>query len=193
MTSNGKFRYNGMLTRRLTVAMDRFLKSREGSHANLWNMVIDEVYRPIGVFHAPVNTVFNSYGGSGVPDLGGGMFPTYQDIVKIGSLLQNGGRYHGRQLLSERKTHEALYRTEIRGAPAPNEHNPEVSYYMSLWQVPTDLDNCMINVSMMSGVGGKIATLQPSGTVAFYLRNSKGKNFVQELTVAVASLQSECG
>jgi len=194
MTSGGAgvFIYSDTLTKRLTVAMDRFLKSREGPNANLWDMVIEEVFKPIGVFHAPVNNIFDHDGRSGVPDLSGEMFPTYHDIVKIGLLLQSGGRYRDEQLLSERKIHEALYRTKFRGAPAPNAHNAGVSYYMSLWQVPTELGKCTINVSLMSGVGGKIAILLPSGTVAFYVRNSKGKNFVRELTVAANSIHSEC-
>jgi hypothetical protein len=194
MTSGGAgvFHYSGTLTKRLTVAMDRFLKSREGPNANLWDMVIEEVFRPIGVFHTPVNNIFDHDGRSGVPDLAGGMFPTYHDIVKVGLLLQNGGRYNGKQLLSAGKVREALYRTEKRGAPAPISNNPERSYFMSFWQVPIELGKCTINVSLMSGSGGKIAVLLPSGTVAFYVRNSRGKNFVQKMTIAANSLHSEC-
>lgn len=192
MTTDGVFYYSDWVTKRLAVTMERFLKSREGPNANLWEMVIEEVFRPIGVFHAPINNIFDHDGTSGVPDLSAEMFPTYHDIVKIGLLLQSGGRYHGEQLLSERKIREALYRTEIRGAPAPISNNPGRSYFMSFWQVPIELGKCTINVSLMSGTGGKIAVLLPSGTVAFYVRNSKGKNFVRKLTVAANSIHSEC-
>jgi hypothetical protein len=192
MTSGGVFHYHGRLTKRLTVAMDRFIKTREGPDTNLWDMVIEEVLKPIGVFHAPVNNIFDHDGRSGVPDLDGEMFPTYDDIVKIALLLQSDGRYHSEQLLSKRKIREALYRTDIRGAAAPTSNNPERSYFMSFWQVPIELNKCTINVSLMSGSGGKIAVLLPSGTVAFYVRNSRRKNFVRELTVATNSLHSEC-
>jgi CubicO group peptidase (beta-lactamase class C family) len=192
MITGDVFRYSDLKTNTLAAAMDRFLKSREGPDANIWNMVLEEVLRPIGVFHAPIVHFSGPDGSRGVPILSGGIFPTYHDIAKIALLIQNGGRYRGEQLLSEGKIREALYRTEIRGAPAPNSHNPRVSYYMSLWQVPTELDKCTINVSMMSGVGGKIAILLPSGAVAFYVRNRRGPNFVRELTVAASSLRSEC-
>lgn len=186
MTINGKFNYNDGVADLLARAMDSFFKSKEGSDAHIWAMVLEEVFRPIGVFHSPV---IPTYGGTSLSE---GIFPTYHDIAKISLLLQNGGRHRNEQLLSARKIREALYRTEIRGAPAPNVHNAGVSYFMSLWQVPIELDKCTINVSMMSGVGGKISVLLPSGAVAFYVRNSKGKNFVRELTVAVNSLRPEC-
>ena len=194
MTSGGAgvFLYSDTVTNQLAMAMDRFLKSRAGSKANIWDSVIEEVLKPIGVFHAPVRHIRDRDESRGVPILSGGMFPTYHDIVKIGLLIQNGGRFHGAQLLSERKIREALYRTEIRGAAAPTSNNPERSYFMSFWQVPIDLGKCTINVSLMSGSGGKIAVLLPSGTVAFYVRNSRRKNYVRELTIAANSLHSEC-
>lgn len=192
MTIDGAFLYADTVTNRLAMAMDRFLKSREGPDANIWDMVVEEVFRPIGVVHAPVIHIFTRDGSREYPILSSEMFPTLHDIVKIALLVQNGGRHRDSQLLSARKIREALYRTEIRGAAVPNAHNAEVSYFMSLWQVPTELDNCTINVSLMSGVGGKIAVLLPSGTVAFHVRNRKGKNFVRELTVATNSLRSEC-
>ena len=126
------------------------------------------------------------------PSAGCGVEELVRVVRGFTLLLQNGGQHRGEQLLSREKIREALYQTEFRGAPAPNSHNAEVSYYMSLWQVPTALDKCTINVSMMSGVGGKIAVLLPSGTVAFYVRNNTGTNYVKELTIVANSLNPEC-
>jgi hypothetical protein len=194
MTSGeaGVFHYSDTLTNQLAIAMDRFLKSREGSKANIWGSVIEEVLRPIGVFHAPMRQMTIVDESRGFPILSGGMFPTYHDIVKIALLIQNGGQYGGEQLLSAGKIREALYQTEIRGELIPRPRNPGLSYHMSLWQVRVELDKCTANVSMMSGDGGKIAVLLPSGTVAFYVRNSKGRNFGKKLATAVNSLHSEC-
>jgi CubicO group peptidase (beta-lactamase class C family) len=192
MTIGGEFNYSDWVANLLDTVMDSFLKSREGPDIKIWDMVLEEVLRPIGVFHSPIVPTHEPNGYRGVPNLSEGIFPTYHDIAKIALLLQKGGRYHGEQLLSAGKIREALYRTEIRGAPAPNSHNAGVSYYMSLWQVPTELDKCTVNVSMMSGAGGKNLVLLPSGTVVFYVRNSAGRNLVRELTVAANSLRSEC-
>ncbi len=39
----------------LGVAMDRYLNSKEGPGADIWSMLVNEVYRPIGVTHAPTS------------------------------------------------------------------------------------------------------------------------------------------
>jgi hypothetical protein len=192
MTIGEKFNYSDAVANLLGVAMDRFLKSLEGRDADIWGMVLEEVLKPIGVFHSPIIPTDERAGYDGVPVLREGIFPTYHDIAKIALLLQHGGQFGGEQILSEGKIREALYQTEKRGAPAPNSNNAGVSYYMSLWQVPIKLDECTVNVSMMSGVGGKIAVLLPSGTVAFYVRNNTGTNYVKELTIVANSLNPEC-
>jgi hypothetical protein len=46
-------RYNSTQTFVLAVALDTYLKRREGPNAHLWDMVRTEVYRPIGIAHAP--------------------------------------------------------------------------------------------------------------------------------------------
>jgi len=192
MTIGERFNYSDAVANLLGVAMDRFLKSREGHDADIWDMVLEEVLKPIGVFHSPIIPTDVRAGYDGVPVVREGIFPTYHDIAKIALLLQYGGQFGGEQILSEGKIREALYQTEKLGAPAPISNNPERSYFMSFWQVPVELGKCTINVSLMSGSGGKIAVLLPSGTVAFYVRNSKGKNFVRKLTVAANSIHSEC-
>jgi hypothetical protein len=105
MTTGEVFRYSDKVTNRLAIAMDRFLKSREGPNANLWDMVIEDVLRPIGVFHAPMIHIFDRNGSRGFPVLSSGIFPTYHDIAL---LIQNSGRYRDVQLLSAAKIREAL-------------------------------------------------------------------------------------
>ena len=47
-------RYNSTQTFVLAAAMDSFLKRQAGPHAHLWDMVVAEVFQPIGIFHAPM-------------------------------------------------------------------------------------------------------------------------------------------
>jgi hypothetical protein len=47
-------RYNSVHTFVLAAAMDAYLKHRAGPGAHLWDMVVREVYEPIGIFHAPM-------------------------------------------------------------------------------------------------------------------------------------------
>ena len=106
---NEVFRYNTTHTFVLAAAMDAYLKRREGPTAHLWDMVVEEVYRPIGVFHAPMLHTIEADGSRGVPILGYGLYPTIDDVAKLTTLLQNGGRHDGRQLLPAPRIAEALY------------------------------------------------------------------------------------
>jgi hypothetical protein len=38
----------------LAAAMDSFLKHQAGAHVQLWDMVVAEVFRPLGIFAAPM-------------------------------------------------------------------------------------------------------------------------------------------
>jgi hypothetical protein len=104
--------------------------------------------------------------------LGEGIHPTYDDIAKIALLLQNGGRFRGGQLLSAKKTREALYRTEIEGLPFPPgiQRFEGFSYHMSLWHLPIDVGECTINAAKMSGYGRNTVLFLPSGAIAFFCR-----------------------
>jgi CubicO group peptidase (beta-lactamase class C family) len=186
------FRYRSMDSFVLAAAMDAFLKSREGKQAHLWDMVVTEVLRPIGVYVAPMLHTREPDGSRGVPILGEGIFPTYHDLAKIALLLQNGGKYAGEQLLSAKKLKEALYKTEVRGKPAPeNPRHRGVTYHMSLWHRAVELADCSANVPRMSGHGGTVVHLLPSGTAAFLVQDGGGVD-PDRMVAAADLLRSEC-
>ncbi|HEY3850595.1 MAG TPA: hypothetical protein VGL87_06490, partial [Steroidobacteraceae bacterium] len=83
----------------LGVAMDRFLKSREGAKAALWSMLEKEVFLPIGIHYAPTNRTLEADGRPGQPLMAFGYYPTIGDMVKIARLYQNGGRHGETQIL----------------------------------------------------------------------------------------------
>ncbi|MCP4978967.1 MAG: beta-lactamase family protein [Gammaproteobacteria bacterium] len=185
-------RYRSMDTFILAAAMDGYLKSQEGPTANIWDMVLEEVLRPIGVFHAPMIHTIEPDGSRGIPILGEGLYPTYHDIAKISLLLQNDGKHRNKQLLSAKKLREALYQTEIRGKPIPaSSHISASSYHLSFWQVPIQLQNCRIIVPRMSGWGGNTVLLLPSGAVAFIVQDG-GVSRNKPLIAAATLLRPEC-
>lgn len=63
-------RYSSINTFILSAAMDGFLKSKEGPDADIWEMVLSEVYRPIGIFHAPIMRTIQSDKSPGLPIFG---------------------------------------------------------------------------------------------------------------------------
>jgi CubicO group peptidase (beta-lactamase class C family) len=176
----------------LAAAMDSFLKSREGRQAHLWDMVVEEVLRPIGIYAAPMLHTREPDGDRGIPIFGEGIFPTYHDLAKTGLLLQSGERYAGEQLLSATKLDEALYKTDVRGKPAPdNPRHLDVTYHMSLWHQRVELEECSVNVPRMTGHGGNVVQLLPSGSVTFFVQDGGG--FDQNRMVAAVNLLSaEC-
>src|SRR4029079_7507478 len=83
-------RYDALHTLILAAAMDAFLKQKEGPNAHLWDMVADEVLKPIGIAHAPMMHTIEGDGSRGIPYMDVGLYPTFDDIAKIAQLLQDG-------------------------------------------------------------------------------------------------------
>jgi hypothetical protein len=150
--------------------MAAYLKRREGPTAHLWDMVVEEVYRPIGVFHAPMLHTIEADGSRGVPILGYGLYPTIDDVGKLTTLLQHGGRHDGRQLLSAPRIAEALFRaSDTGGLPlGPTTRFGAPRYHLSFWSIPYRTGaGCFFQIPYMSGYGGNTVMLLPNGVSAF--------------------------
>jgi hypothetical protein len=162
-------RYNDINTFVLAAAMDSFLKRQVGPQAQLWNMVVAEVFRPIGIVHLPVLHTREAAGERGIPLLGYGLYPTLDDVAKLTTLLQQGGQHQGRQLLSAAKLAEALDTTDARGLPSREENRfGEGRYHGSFWSVPyRTASGCFFQIPYMAGLGGNLVVLLPNGISAF--------------------------
>jgi hypothetical protein len=163
------FRYNRTQTFVLAAAMDSFLKHQAGPHAQLWDMVVAEVFRPIGIFHAPMLHTKEVGGARGIPLPGHGFYPAIDDVAKLTTLLQSGGQHQGRQLLSATKLAEALYQTDVIGLPSGRDNRfGEGRYHRSLWSVPyRTATGCVFQIPYMWGNGGNFVVLLPNGLSAF--------------------------
>ena len=186
-------RYNSTQTFVLAAAMDSFLKRRAGPNAQLWDMVVSEVFQPIGIFHAPMMHTVEADGGRGIPLLAIGLYPTIDDIAKLTTLLQNRGRYQDRQLLSAARLAEALDKSGTVGLPTGEKNRfGDARYHLSFWSVPyrTD-DGCLFQIPYMAGYGGNLVILLPNGLSAF--RFADGFNFdVEAMVLAGESLRPFC-
>jgi hypothetical protein len=162
-------RYNNLHTFVLAAAMDSFLKRQAGPQAHLWDMVVAEVLRPIGIFHAPMLHTQEPGGGRGIPHLLHGLYPTVDDVAKLATLFQHGGRHQGRPLLSAAKLAEALDTTAARGLPSGQRNRfGEGRYHLSFWSVPyRTATGCAFQIPYMLGHGGNLVVLLPNGASAF--------------------------
>jgi len=164
------FRYNSVHTFILAAAMDAYLKRHAGPNAQLWDMVVREVFEPIGIFHAPMMHTLEPDGSRGIPLLAYGLYPTIDDVTKLTTLLQSDGRHEGRQLLSATKLAEALYRTNANsGLPNGSSYRAgEARYHLSFWSVPyRTTTGCFFQIPYMSGYGGNLIVLLPNRVSAF--------------------------
>lgn len=183
-------RYNNLHTFVLAAAMDSFLKRQAGPQAHLWAMVVAEVFRPIGIVHAPMLHTQEIGEGRGIPHLMHGLYPTVDDVAKLTTLFQQGGRHQGRPLLSAAKLAEALDTTEARGLPSGQRNRfGEGRYHLSFWSVPyRTATGCVFQIPYMLGYAGNVVVLLPNGVSAF--RFADGGNFdLESMVLAGEAIQ----
>ena len=169
----------------LAAALDSLYRKKEGGDADLWQMMLDEVYGPIGIHHMPMNKTKET-DRVPVPFLGWGIYVTLDDIAKITGLLQAGGVYNGERLLSEASLAEALYETDVRGLPtgAANEYG-EKTYHLSLWHENfITASGKSYAAPKMVGWGGNVIQLMPNGMIGFRVGNGGDDPGVQMMIVA---------
>ena len=92
----------------LGAALDRFLKSVRGPQADIWDMLRAEVFKPIGIPHAPIVRTREADGRRGVPWFHAGYYPLLDDLGKIALLFQNRGAAGSRQILHRGLTEDLL-------------------------------------------------------------------------------------
>jgi CubicO group peptidase (beta-lactamase class C family) len=162
-------RYNSINTFILSAAMDAFLKSKEGPDADIWEMVLTEVLKPIGIFRAPIMRTIEPDGSKGLPIFGYGLYPNVDDVAKLSILLQNGGRHKGRRLLHSGRLAEALCRTNVTGLPTgERDEYGEVTYYLAFNDLPFRCkDGRVRRIPVSTGFGGNHWVLLPNGITTF--------------------------
>ena len=149
----------------LGVAMNNFLKSKEGDAADLWSMLEKEVFEPIGIHYAPTNRTLEPGGGRGQPLMAGGFYPTIGDMVRIARLYHAGGRHGAKQILYAPRVAALLPGREPRGLPTgETPASGAVTYINAFWVTPyRAAAGCRLYYPRMLGWGGNIIALLPHG------------------------------
>jgi hypothetical protein len=152
----------------LGVAMDRYLKTKQGPTADLWSMLEREVYRPIGIHYAPINRTIEANGAQGQPLMAYGYYPTIGDLVKIARLYQSEGRHGDRQILYPPRIHALLHPQGAFGFPTGTKTRfGEIYYSNAFWMYAFHPDGgCRAYFPVMVGWGGNLVALFPQGDIA---------------------------
>jgi len=185
------FRYNTTHTFVLSAAMQEFLVRREGADARLWDMMMREVFEPIGIRHFPMMHTLEAGAAPGIPLMGIGLYPTVDDVAKIATLLHDGGRVGGVQLLSERGLRDALF-DGGHGLPTGEVSAAGQHFYsMSFWSLPQRQGRCFEQMPYMEGYGGNLVLLHPSGATAFRFADA-GSYDVEALSEVASEIRHWC-
>jgi hypothetical protein len=157
----------------LGVAMDRFLKSKEGASADLWTMLRTEVFEPIGIHEAPTNRTIQPDGAPGQPLMAYGYYPTISDLVLIARLYQSGGKHGDRQILFGPRVQELLAWSRPKGLPTGQRlSGGETTYSTAFWVATyTSAAGCRVFYPRMVGWGGNLVALMPGGLTGVRLAN----------------------
>jgi hypothetical protein len=167
-------RYNSAHTMILAIALDNYLKSKEGPQADLWQMLNAEVYQPIGIRWLPSMRLRIDNSTPGPVPMGWGLLPNPHDIVRIASLLHNGGRFEGTQLLHRGRTAQMMRHNEEPALDTAEQTMllsgswVNTSYRDATWSsVVQPWGTCNRIASRMEGLGGNFIVMMPDGMTLF--------------------------
>lgn len=160
----------------LGVAMNNYLKSKQGASADIWSLLEDEVFAPIGIRYAPVNRTLEPDGSRGQPLMAFGYYPSLADMVRIARLYQHGGRHAGIQILYAPRIMETAAGPLPRGLPTGEKLTfGESTYGNAFWIAPyVSSQGCRLYYPRMIGWGGNIVALLPHGVTGIRLAKSAG-------------------
>jgi hypothetical protein len=163
----------------LGMALDGFLKSVRGTEANIWNMLETEVFRPIGIYHAPIVKTIEPDGREGLPWFHAGYYPTVDDIAKVAILYQNHGRFGDAQILNREvtagiftplggliKDYDHSFLAAFSGAADEDDMAGREVYKMGFHYTPYETtEGVKSHIPTMAGFSGTGAMLHPNGFV----------------------------
>jgi hypothetical protein len=196
-----KWIYQSSATFVLTQAMNAYLKQQRGKGADIFDLVCDDVYKPLHVSAGGLTTIRTENSTTGAPSGYYGLFFNKDDIAKIGNFLNNSGGVIDRaQVLEPNRLKEALFRApnsvdvgvpilgasfaSALGPPQLGSKKPLTPntrrYAHGFWGKNVTTSefpqySCSFWVSLMAGYGGNIVALLPNGAT-FYIF-SDGREF----------------
>ena len=161
----------------LSRAMNNYLQSQEGSGADIYTMMKNEVYDPIKL-SAGVSTLRTDNSTSGAPFGGYGLFWTQDDIAKIAKFLNvDNGYANGTQILQISMLDDAMQDDPTdRGLDTTG--TPVFKYNNGFWaknMTPSEFPqySCSFYVPFMSGYGGITVAMAPNGATYYYFSDNE--------------------
>ncbi|MFD1361933.1 serine hydrolase domain-containing protein [Lentibacillus salinarum] len=160
----------------LGVALEAYLRSKEGEDATLGQLLKKEVYEPIGIYYGPVNDTIEENGSSGHPRMDFGYHATLDDLAKIALLYEKRGNWNGNQILNRQLVDSILPKQVPPALAIPkgekNAFGPK--YYAMNWHIEPyrSPEGRELYLPNMKGYGGNLVTLMPGHVVGLRMANA---------------------
>jgi len=160
----------------LTRAMQNYLQTRQEPGTDIFEFVVDEVYRPLdmgpGVMSS-MRTADDNW--QGQAEGGYGIWWIPDDIAKITTLLNNGGHFDGVQLLHPDLLAAALQQNpDDRGVKIAVDNMYNNAFWATRYPPSKSMDyECEFWVATMQGVSGNVVAIFPNGTAYYYFSDNQ--------------------
>jgi hypothetical protein len=159
----------------LTRALQNYLQSQEGPEADIFQFVVDEVYRPLQLgpgAYTTMRTADNNW--QGQAEGGYGLWWIPDDVAKITALLDSSdGMINGEQVLHPDFLAAALQRNpKDRGVQIDGRRMYNNAFWSNHY-TKADGFRCEFWVPQMLGVSGNVVALFPNGTVYYYFSDNR--------------------
>jgi hypothetical protein len=160
----------------LTRAMHNYLQSQEGANADIFQCLVDEVFKPVKIgpgAYTSLRTSENNWQGQAFG--GYGLWWTQDEIAKIATLLNNNrGVASGMQIL-----HPNLLASAMQDDPNDRglDTGTGLKYNNGFWAkkfTPEEFPEytCTFWTPFMSGYGGIIVVMMPNGSTYYYFSDN---------------------
>ncbi|MCZ6862798.1 MAG: hypothetical protein O7I42_21460, partial [Alphaproteobacteria bacterium] len=151
------------------AVMDALYRREAGPGADLWTMMLEEVYAAIGIPHLPMNRTLEADGSAGLALMAFGLFLAMDDVARIARLLHDGGVAGGEQLLSPALLAQAIDPRTPKGLPTGlDTPDGPVTYHLAFWHLPFRANSgALFHLPTMVGYGGNRVLLLPNGMTTF--------------------------
>jgi len=159
----------------LTRALHNFLQTQEGPEADIYQFVVDEIYRPLGLgpgVFTTMRTADDNWQGQAEGGYGTWWIP--DDIAKLALLLNNDdGQINGEQIL-----HPGLLAATMQRDPDDRgvKIDGRQMYNNAFWAThytKSDGFDCEFWITEMQGVSGNVVAMFPNGITYYYFSDNQ--------------------
>jgi hypothetical protein len=167
----------------LTRALHNYLQASQGTDAEIFTFVVDEVYRPLHIgpgAYSTMRTADNNW--QGQAEGGYGLWWIPDDIAKITTFLnQDNGQIDGVQVLNPELLAAALQRNpKDRGVKIDSRRMYNNAFWADRY-TKSDGFRCEFWVPQMLGVSGNVVALMPNGTAYYYFSDNQEFTWIAAL------------